>query len=261
MVDSVRLRGTLAATVTLLLLACAPSQEKAAEPPEAEPVGTRADEKPAVSAETRSAQEKKPASVATPPPEQLTYVVLPDVSDVRIFVYRTGRLATTLGHNHVISSPDVQGTMVLTPELTGSIVDIRVPVATLVVDDPEQRKEAGPDFQTQLSDEDVASVRHTMLSSRVLDAGPYPLVTIKATVTGGTPPELQAYVVMTLHGTVQQFQSPVKFEKDGMLAVAKGSYTIRQTDFGIEPFSMLGGSLAVKDEVKIQYRIVGRPQE
>ena len=261
MVESVTLRNSLAVTVTLLLLACAPSQEKTAEPPEAEAVRAQADKKPAVSAKPRPVQEKKPASVATPPAEQLTYVVLPDVSDVRIFVYRTGRLANTLGHNHVISSPDVQGTMVLTPELTGSIVDIRVPVATLVVDDPEQRKEAGPDFQTQLTDEDVANVRRTMLSSRVLNSGPYPLITIKATVTDGVPPELQAYVVMTLHGTIQQFQTPVRFEKEGMLAVATGSYPIRQTDFGIEPFSMLGGALAVKDEVKIQYRIVARPQE
>lgn len=261
MVASLMLRGWVVAAVALFLAACAPSPERATEQPEVTPAETQVEKKPAVSPKPKPVTAKKPAPVAKPLPEQRDYAVVPTASDVRIFVYRAGRLAERLGHNHVISIPDVQGTLVLTRELVGSTVDIRIPVATLVVDDPEQRKEAGEGFDTKLSETDIEDTRRNMLSSRVLDAGPYPLIRVKSTVTGGTPPDMQADVSMTLHGKVQQFQTPVKLEKQGELATASGAFSILQSDFGIEPISMLGGSLSVKDEMRIQYRIVARPKE
>ena len=204
---------------------------------------------------------ERPVPAAKPLPERQDYEVVADASEVRIFVYRAGRLASTLGHNHVISSRDIQGTLVLTQDLVGSTVDIRIPVATLVVDDPQKRKEAGEEFQTKLSETDIDNTRRNMLSSRVLDAGPYPLVSVKATVTEGAPPDMRASVAMTLHGKVQQFQTPVKFERQGPVVKATGAFNILQSDFGIEPISMLGGSLSVKDELKIQYRIVAKPKD
>ncbi len=232
-------------TMALFLVACAPSPEKV----EQEPVETKTEKKP------------EPGPVVKPLLERQDYVVVPEDSDVRILVYREGRLASKVGHNHVISSPDIQGSAVLTRDLVGSTVDIRIPVATLVVDDLAQRKEGGKEFAGEPSEADIESTRRTMLSSRVLDAGPYPLVRINATVTGGKPPDMQADVSMTLHGMEQQFQIPVKLERQGPLAIASGAFSILQSDFGIEPFSMLGGSLSVKDEVKLQYRIVTKPKE
>ena len=244
-----QLRGWVVVVMALFVAACAPSPEKDAQEPEA------------ARAETRAEKEPEPAAVVKPLLERQDYVVVREDSDVRILVYREGRLASKVGHNHVISSPDIQGTAVLTRELVGSTVDIRIPVATLVLDDPEQRKEAGREFSTTLSESDIENTRRTMLSSRVLDAGPYPLVRITATVTGGTPPDMQADLSMTLHGVEQQFPAPVKLERQGPLATATGAFSILQSDFGIEPFSMLGGSLSVKDEVKIQYRIVAKPKD
>ncbi len=261
MVQSKTLRGCVMTVTVLSLLACAPSPEKAEEQPKPTPAEAAKEKQPAVTPKPRVVPAEKPAAAPKPLPEQQNYVILADASDVRIFVYRTGRLASRIGHNHVISSPDVHGTMTLKRGVTGSTVDIGVPVATLVVDDPEKRKQAGSKFETEISEQDIEGTRRNMLSSRVLDAGQFPLVTIQATVTGGQPPDLQADVSMTLHGKVQQFQTPVKFRKEGMLATATGGFTIRQTDFGIEPFSMLGGALAVKDEVEIQYSIVARPKE
>ena len=254
-------RGALVSALALSILACAPSSERADAQPEAVSPGTRPAEKPAASPETRPAEVKEAESAAKPVPEKQDYVVVSEASDMRIFVYRTGRLADKLGHNHVVSSEDIQGTMMVTRDLVGSTVDIRIPVATLVVDDPQKRKEAGEGFQTQVPEKDIKAARQRMLSSQVLDAGPYPLVKIKATVTGGTPPEMQADVAMTLHGQVRNFLTLVRFERQEALATATGSFTLLQTDFGIEPFSMLGGALAVRDEVGIQYRIVAKPKD
>ncbi len=244
-----QLRGWVVLVVAVVLAACAPSPEKDEQDPEAARAEPRPEKKP------------EPAAVVKPLLERQDYIVVPGDSDVRIFVYREGRLASKVGHNHVVSSPDIQGTAVLTRELVGSTVDIRIPVATLVLDDPEQRKEAGKGFDTKLSESDVENTRRTMLSSRVLNAGPYPLVRITAIVTGGTPPDMQADLSMTLHGVERQFPTSVKLERQGPLAIASGAFSILQSDFGIEPFSMLGGSLSVKDELKIRYRIVAKPKE
>jgi len=36
-----------------------------------------------------------------------------------------------------------------------------------------------------------------------------------------------------------------------------GSFVLRQTDFGAQPYSVLGGLLAVKDEVVIEFKLTG----
>jgi hypothetical protein len=38
--------------------------------------------------------------------------------------------------------------------------------------------------------------------------------------------------------------------------VATGTLAIEQSEFGITPFSILGGAIAVKDRVDIAFRIV-----
>ena len=246
-----RIAGVL--TVAILaqaLLACTLGVEKAAEEPEAVPPPPT----------TEPVPKTAPAPSDGPPPLRPEYEIVPATSSVRILVFRTGRLARQ-GHNHVISSPDIEGSLSVKKGMLGSKVDIRIPVSTLVVDDPEQRKEAGREFDAELSDQQIESTRRTMLGSRVLDAGPYPSIRVMATITGGSIPDLLADVQMTLRGQTQRFQVPVKFEQQGTLVTASGNFAILQTDFGIEPVSLLGGALSVKDEVKIQFRIVGRPKE
>jgi polyisoprenoid-binding protein YceI len=36
-----------------------------------------------------------------------------------------------------------------------------------------------------------------------------------------------------------------------------GSLVLRQTDFGVQPYSVLGGMLAVQDEVIIEFKLLG----
>jgi hypothetical protein len=42
--------------------------------------------------------------------------------------------------------------------------------------------------------------------------------------------------------------------------VYAGEVTINQRDYGIEPIRIAGGAVKVKDEVKIVFEIVSRPQ-
>ena len=39
--------------------------------------------------------------------------------------------------------------------------------------------------------------------------------------------------------------------------VVAGAFVLRQSDFGIKPFSVLGGLLAVEDELVVEFRLIG----
>ena len=50
---------------------------------------------------------------------------------------------------------------------------------------------------------------------------------------------------------------PVRLTVEGGRFSVEGEADIRQTDYGITPFSVLGGALAVKDALRVIFRIEG----
>jgi hypothetical protein len=49
----------------------------------------------------------------------------------------------------------------------------------------------------------------------------------------------------------------VKVEVERQSGIYRGSATVLQKDFGIEPIRIAGGSVKVKNEVRIEFEIVG----
>jgi polyisoprenoid-binding protein YceI len=224
----------------------------------------QADKKPARPEEAVIVPAPVPAPVATPVPAPVpadkpaarqSYSIDAAASDIRIFVYRKGNLSR-LGHDHVISARNISGRILLADNIGDSEIDLSIPVTSLLVDDPEVRQQAGLESGSEPSEKDMESTRRGMLSPKVLDAERFGSVKVHAQVVGGTLAELELNVTMTIHGVKQQFRSPVKVEKTPEQITASGSFQILQSDFGITPFNVLAGALAIKDEVKIQYRIV-----
>ncbi len=236
-------------TVLLALAACAQQADKKPARPE-EAVVTTPEPTPVPAPVAASVPADKPAA-------RQSYSIDAAASDIRIFVYRKGNLSR-LGHDHVISTKAISGRILLADNIGESELDLSIPVTSLVVDDPEVRQQAGLESGSQPLEKDIASTRRGMLSPKVLDAERFGSVKVHAQVVGGTLAELELNVTMTIHGVKQQFRSPVKVEKTPEQISASGSFQILQSDFGITPFSVLAGALALKDEVKIQYRIVAR---
>ncbi|MFE8197185.1 hypothetical protein RKT50_24475, partial [Salmonella enterica subsp. enterica serovar 1,4,[5],12:i:-] len=85
-----------------------------------------------------------------------------------------------LGHNHVISSTDLQGRIWLGRTLGSSGFDIRVPVETLIVDDNQARLAEGPDFPLNLSEDAKQGTKANMLRETLLDGARYPEVHIQS---------------------------------------------------------------------------------
>lgn len=182
------------------------------------------------------------------------YAIDPDRSLVTLRVYRAGRLAK-LGHNHVITSASEAGYVWTNGEPATSGFDIRMTVGDLVVDDPAARAAAGPDFPGELSDSAREGTRTNMLRAEVLDGERYPEIVVRADSLGGTWDQPTVVSSITVKGVTRLVDLPLAIVRTDDVIVARGAFRILQSDFGITPFSIGGGAIAVADAVEISFEI------
>ncbi|MGX9696791.1 YceI family protein [Janthinobacterium lividum] len=177
--------------------------------------------------------------------------IVPQESLLTITVRRGGALAR-LGHDHVIASRSLQGVVAPAP----GRAQFRFRLDEMSVDEESLRQAAG--LTTTPSADAIAGTRHNMLV-RVLEAERYPWVRIDARRTGNKE-VLEADI--TLHGVTRTVQLPVRIEQaaDGRRLQASGSLLLKQSDFGIVPFAVLGGAMAVQDQMELAFRITARQE-
>ena len=201
----------------------------------------------------------RPSTPTTPPtPANLkSYRIEPAESRLRILVYRGGTMAR-LGHNHVISSAELQGQIWRGATAESSGFEIEVPVNTLIVDDNAARAEEGEDFPLNVSKDAKAGTKANMLRPTLLDGEHFPKISIRATRITGSTASPDVVASMRIKDQTREIRLPVMLsEADGALVV-QGSFEIRQSDFGITPLSIAMGALTVQDTVKINFRLVAR---
>jgi polyisoprenoid-binding protein YceI len=152
-----------------------------------------------------------------------------------VHVSKAGMLSA-FGHDHEISAPITSGSV----DPAARSVELRVNSVTMQVRD------------AKASESDRAAVQKTMAGPDVLDAGRYPEIVFRSTSAESTG--AAAWRVrgnLTLHGEAHPVIVDVS-EKDGHYA---GSAVIKQADFGIKPVRVAGGTVRVKDEVRIEFDI------
>jgi polyisoprenoid-binding protein YceI len=164
----------------------------------------------------------------------------PAASVLTVKVWKTG-LFSAFAHDHEISAPIIEGTV---HDGDNASVKFRVNARGMKVLDPDA------------SASTRADVEHRMLSAEVLDVQQYAEIAFES--TGVRPTSGGAYTVsgnLTLHGQTHPIQVNVKPAGPGKY---EGSAKLKQTTFGIQPISIGGGSIKVKDEVDINFTIVLR---
>ncbi|WP_395399151.1 YceI family protein [Pseudoduganella sp. UC29_106] len=169
-------------------------------------------------------------------------------SVVAITVRRGGTLAR-LGHDHVIASHTLDGYVA-----AGMLKAVlRFKLSEMSVDEAPLRAQAG--LPPPPSADAIFATRRNMLE-HVLEAEKYPWLLVQAEQAPGNPALLNADI--TLHGETRRYSVPVTLErKDGTLR-ATGSFNVKQTDFGIKPFSVMGGAMVVQDQVELRFDISAR---
>ena len=198
----------------------------------------------------------EPIGAAAPAPAgAVVYELDPARSRLEARVYRAGPLAR-LGHNHVVTAGGATGRAWVGPGPAESGFEIVVPVASLVVDDPAARAAAGPDFAGEVAASAREGTRANMTRPEVLDVAAYPTVVLRCAGLVGDWTSPRAPLDVTLRGVTRRIEVPLAIERTTTTVTASGEFKLRQTDFGITPFSVAGGAIQVADEVVLSFDAV-----
>ncbi len=204
----------------------------------------------------------KPAgsvAVTEPPPalpDAPVYVVDPAVSEVRVLVWRDGPLSA-VGHNHVLIAP-VSGKVLVGETAAGSGFDLVIDANDFKVDPAEARAEEGDEFGSEISDKARRGTRENMLGPDVLDVERHPRIAIRSVSLSGPRWNPGVVAQLTLHGVTREIEFPAAVFLQGDTLTVIAQFSIRQSEFGIEPFSVFGGGLSVRDAIDVRVKLVAR---
>jgi hypothetical protein len=174
-------------------------------------------------------------------------------------VHRGGALERA-GHNHVIASHTLSGTIYLPADPLQASFEVRIPAAGLTVDEPQLRRDAGADFPPDVSDSAREGTRRNMLGSALLDAADFPELVLRAErlepAPDGQPGEVLAHVRTEVRGAVRSIAVPVRYQLSGTRLTVWCEGPLKQSDLGLTPFTALLGALAVEDQMQVSVRLV-----
>ncbi len=181
-----------------------------------------------------------------------------DLEASRVFIKVTS--GSRLGHDHGVIGRLESGW--IAPGTGGELV---FAMKTFVTDTPEARKFVGLTAPIKAADREKSC--SNMLSADVLDVAHYPKATFKidsfrptGKQAAGAPGDYRLTGSFTLHGTTRPLTIDAKLEPGGAPGTSRlrGAFSILQTEFGIQPYSALGGLVSIEDKLDIWGEFVVR---
>jgi len=206
--------------------------------------------------ETPPAVQPAPEATAVPAGAR-EYKVVAEESLLQILVYRGGAMAR-LGHNHVIASHHLSGSVYLTDDLAQSRFNVEFPVNELTVDEPAMREVAGADFPPGVPQSARDGTLKNMLSEALLDGANHPAVRLRASEVVAAGEYFDVDVEITLKDQVRHVRVPVTVVRKEGLVTASGEFPLRQSELGLKPFSAAMGALLVIDEMRVRFDVSAR---
>lgn len=176
-------------------------------------------------------------NAATAAPRADIHPIDVERSTLTVFVYKSG-LFSVFADDHVIRAPIAGGAV--SPDAPLG-VEISVRSASLEVLDPS------------LGAGKRADVQARMLGPEVLDSGKYPDIAFTSTAIQVVGSDRWTVTgSLSIHGVTR----PTTFSVAQQGGRYRGTVVLKQRDFGIEPISIVGGTVKVKDEVTVEFDIV-----
>ncbi len=155
-------------------------------------------------------------------------------SSITVSVFKGG-LLSGFGHNHTIRAPIREG------KVGATAVELVVNSGKLRVVDEG------------ISDKDRTAIETTMLGPEVLDSQHFREIRFRSSsMKLLSPGKWRVEGELSLHGQTK----PVTIEVAGDGSHYTGKATLKQTNFGITPIRIAGGTITVKDEVVVEFEVV-----
>jgi polyisoprenoid-binding protein YceI len=175
------------------------------------------------------------------------YQIDPTGSRFTVQAFAGGPLSA-MGHHPTFAVRDFRGEVEFDPEKPAAAsLHLVIGTASLALTD-------------NLSDKDRREIERTT-QEQVLESGRFPEITYDcpaSRLTAIGPMQLLLAGDLTLHGVTRPQTVSARVYLLGGTLRGQGEATIRQTEFGIRPVTVVGGMLKVKDELKLAFDIVAR---
>jgi polyisoprenoid-binding protein YceI len=208
------------------------------------------------SAQPAAAPPATPPTPAAPTPAAgpRTFVIDAKQSVLAVQVFKDGA-AAALAHNHVVSATTISGRIVVDPANSASArIDVSLPTAGLVNDDPKLRKRFG--VTGDVPEGDRKMILEHMQDEGQLDIAHFPTMQFSSTSTTGTGSKLVLNGKLTMHGVTRDISVPVDVTFTDTGVRGTGSVKLKTSDFGIEPYSAFLGAVKNKDGIVLHIDLV-----
>lgn len=190
-------------------------------------------------------------------PEPGVFEVVASESEIRVLIYPAGLLGV-FGHSHVISTSDIDGRIVIAEDPAASSVELTVQVESFEVDNDALRIEEGEAFRSKVSDKDKRGTRENMLGKKLLDSPNFGTVTVRSQQWTGTLPDILVTAEFTVRDQTNNLEFPASVTTSDEQVVVSGSLGVTHRQLGLKPFKAAFGSLRVRDEMEMKFRITAR---
>jgi polyisoprenoid-binding protein YceI len=174
------------------------------------------------------------------------------LSRFTVRAFATG-LFSALGHNPTLAIRDYTGEATIAPgSLEQATLRIAVQSASLEVTDDISQKDRA-EIENRTREEVLESSRYPGIVFESLQVSP--------TMLGENQYAVSVAGNLTLHDVTRKETIYAQVTLAGASLRAYGEFSLRQTNYGIKPVSVAGGTLKVKDEVKVAFDLTVRSQE
>jgi polyisoprenoid-binding protein YceI len=182
----------------------------------------------------------------------IRYVVNSAISKFTVQAF-AGGLLSSFGHNPVIAISGYSGEInLLEDDVERSSLQLTLQADSLRV-------------ASEMSDKDRREIEH-VINEQVLQVEKYPTVVfVSSRMSASKTGEGQYWGALngdlTIRGVTHGLTVPTRISISGDVLRGSGNFSVLQSDYGIAPISVAGGSLKVKDELKFVFDIVARRQQ
>lgn len=206
---------------------------------------------------TAASPDAGPAVAEPPPPEgPRTFILDAKKTQLVIQVFKDGA-AAAFAHDHTVHATELSGEVVADPaHPESSRVSVTVQTKSLVNDDPQVRRQFGLD--PAVPEKDRRAIDESMKGRDQLDVGRYPTISFVSTAVEKAGDNIQLTGDFTLHGVTRAIKLPIQVALDGDSLVGDGKVRLKQSDWGITPYSAFLGAVKNKDEIVLNVHLVGR---
>lgn len=180
-----------------------------------------------------------------------TYKIIAAESNLWVYVAKGG-LLSALAHNHNIGVRSFSGTVTV-PEsgASGGALMLEIDAASLNVADKGINEKDRAEITKSMHGEVLQSDKFAKIIFKSVSVG-------EVKSSGGDNYSFTVQGDLTLHGVTKRIGVAVAATITAQQLKATGKYTLKQSLFGITPYSKAGGAVKVKDDVIVNFSVVAK---